>query len=242
MDGIYPEREKMQEISEIREFLIKLSKMGRTNQWFFQTIEPFLGNRILDAGCGNGNITKYFKNKELVITVDNDEQILEDMKKSLSVRGNFKLIKHDLSNPGIVPLIKKDRIDTIVCLNVLEHVQSDTDVLENFYNILENHGRLIILVPAWKFLYSSLDKTVGHVRRYAKEELTCKLNKRFLIQHISYFNLFGIIGWFLQGRVFKRKHLSTGLLNLFERLVVFFIILEKDFASTIWVIFTGNMQ
>lgn len=217
----------MPEASGVREFLIKISKMNRTNQWIFQTIEPFPGNRILDAGCGNGNITKYFKDKELVITVDNNEQILEDMKKSLSVCGNFKLIKRDLSDPGIIPLIKKDKIDTIVCLNALEHIQNDTDVLENFYNILENYGRLIILVPAWKFLYSSLDKTAGHVRRYTKEELICKLNERFFIQHISYFDLFGTIGWFLLGRVFKRKHLSTGLLDLFERLVVFFIFLEK---------------
>lgn len=218
----------MQKTSEVRDFLLKISKMDRTNQWIFQTIKPFLGNRILDAGCGNGNITKYLRDKELVITVDNDDEIIEDMKNHLSAYGNLKLIKHDLANPMIIPLVRSNNIDTVVCLNTLEHIEDDAIVLKNFYNILDNSGRLIILIPAGKFLYSTLDRSAGHFRRYSKKEMIGKLKENnFFIQHISYFDLFGTIGWFLQGRVFRRKYLSSRLLDLFEQLVVFFIFIER---------------
>jgi len=218
----------MQSIEMVRDSLAKISRMHRLNRSLYKSIESFLGERILEAGCGNGNIASFLKNRELVVAVDNDEQMLNMFKERLSENKNFKVIKFDLADPQITSLIKNDRMDTVICINTLEHIKKDSLALRNFYEILEANGRLILLIPALKFLYSSLDEAAGHFRRYNKKEIIYKLNQtNFLIEHISYFNLFGIIGWFLLGKVFKKREFSGNMLNLFDNLTKVFILLEK---------------
>ncbi len=218
----------MQDPFMVRDSLNKLSRMNKLNQWLFKTIEPFIGNRILEAGCGNGNITSFLNDRELVIAVDNDMKMIEDITKRLSKYKNLKFMKFDITNDELVNSIKNNKIDTILCLNTLEHIENDIAVLNNFYHILEDKGKLVLLVPSIKYLYSSLDKIAGHFRRYSKKEIINKLRKsNFFILHINYFNIFGTLGWFFQGKILKRKELSYSLLNLFDNFVNIFIIFEK---------------
>lgn len=220
----------MQSIVMVRDSLAKISRMHRLNKSLYKTIEPFLGKRILEAGCGNGNIASFLKNKELVVAVDNDEQMLSMFKERLSGNENFKIIKFDLANRQITSFLRDEKIDTVVCINTLEHIENDLVVLNNFYEILEENGKLILLIPALKFLYSSLDEAAGHFRRYNKKEITYKLNKtNFSVEYTSHFNLFGIIGWFLQGKVFRKRELSGNMLNLFDSFTKAFILIEKIF-------------
>lgn len=212
----------------VRDSLNKISKMERFNQWFYASIKPFLGNRILDAGCGNGNIAGYLQGKELLVAVDIDSHVVEDIRVRLSEFNNLKLIKSDITNGQFPGLIKENNIDTVLCVNTLEHIENDAGAIRNFYEILEPKGRLIVLVPALKFLFSSLDKAAGHYRRYSKREIIQRIEDRgFSIEHSAYFNLFGVIGWFLFSRILKRKEFSAGSLCLFESLVGFFIFMEK---------------
>ncbi|MDD5005709.1 MAG: class I SAM-dependent methyltransferase [Candidatus Omnitrophica bacterium] len=219
----------MQSALMVRDSLAKISKMNKLNKWLFETIEPFLGNRILDAGCGNGNITKYLKEKELVIAIDNNEQIINDIKKNLAVSVNLKVINFDISDSQMIPLLQKDNIDTILCINTLEHIKNDSCVIKNFYDILNPGGKLIILIPALKFLYSTLDEAAGHCRRYSKKEIVSKVRDGgFSVENVAYFNLFGTLGWFIQGKILKKRELSDSLLSIFENLVDIFIFLENS--------------
>lgn len=219
----------MQSIIMVRDSLAKISRMHKLNSSLYRMIEPFLGKRILEAGCGNGNIASFLKNKELVVAVDNDEQMLNMFKERLSENNNFKIIKFDLADRQITGFLRDDKIDTVVCINTLEHIENDLAVLNNFYEILEENGKLILLIPALKFLYSSLDEAAGHFRRYSKKEIIHKLNlSNFSIEHISHFNLFGIMGWFLQGKVFRKRELSGNMLNLFDSFTNAFIFIEKS--------------
>jgi len=220
--------DKVQSNIMIRDSLHKISKMKRANQWLFDNIKPYLGKRILDAGCGNGNITSYLRDRERVVAVDYNEQIIRDLQQRLSDFHNLDIVRSDLLGDSFVSMAIRENIDTIVCINTLEHIENDTLVVNNFSEIIPAGGRVILLVPAFKYLYSSLDEAAGHFKRYGRRELIdMMIAARFDIQHITYFNLFGALGWFLNGKVLKRRELSENALNLFDSLVKVFIFIEK---------------
>jgi 2-polyprenyl-3-methyl-5-hydroxy-6-metoxy-1,4-benzoquinol methylase len=125
-------------------------------------------------------------------------------------------------------------IDTIVCSNVLEHIEDDNSVLKNFYQLLPGGGRLIVLVPSLKMLYNVFDQELGHFRRYGKEELIRKLTLNgFKICYLNFFNLFGIFGWFVNGTLLRRRFLSARQVRVFNKMVPFFIRVEKVFPTLV---------
>jgi SAM-dependent methyltransferase len=109
--------------------------------------------------------------------------------------------------------------DTVVCLNVLEHVEDDRCALQNLMSALEPEGRLILLVPQGPGLFGSLDELVGHRRRYSRESLeslvaSCGLETLRVFD----FNRVTLPGWWLNGRVLRRRSFSTTQLGILERL------------------------
>ena len=204
-----------------------LSKLDRMNQWVYRKVSPYIGNRILEAGCGNGNITSLLLNKELVVALDNDEAMIEETKRRYRGKSNIIVKKLDLSH---VPLseLKSFGFDTILCINALEHILDDFRVLNNFNAVLRDDGYFVLIVPAFKELFCSLDRAAGHYRRYTKRELTAKiLASGFDDLTLCYANFFGIFGWIVNGIVFRKKRLSTRMLALFDYFVPFFEWFEK---------------
>ncbi len=89
--------------------------------------------------------------------------------------------------------------------------------------LLTSHGRLVLLVPALPVLYGSLDRMLGHFRRYTKSILRERYAAAGLtMRHLEYFNLAGIPGWWVTGRVLRKTMIPTGPLALFDRLVPLF--------------------
>lgn len=202
-----------------------MSKLDRINRLLYKKVEPYLGRRILEAGCGNGNFTSQFLDRELVVAIDNDETMLDEVRKRFSQRHNLKINKYDLTDSRIRELSTYN-IDTIICSNTLEHIKDDNAVLQNFSALLRQ-GNLIIIVPAFKFLYCSLDRGAGHYRRYGLKVLSGRLQKfGFIVTKSMYANFFGIIGWFFNGKLLRRERLSKSLLSLFNFLMPLFELLE----------------
>ena len=166
----------------------RLSSVDRYNKWIYQSIRPYLGNRILDVGCAIGNITRYFLDRELVMGLDVSDEFIERIAVYFSKYPNFKAVKHDISDEKVLQL-KNEKIDTVVCLNVLEHIKDDNLALQNIYEILSDCGRLILLVPAIKLLYGTMDSADNHFRRYSKKEIrTLIANCGFSIQKHYFMN------------------------------------------------------
>ena len=100
--------------------------------------------------------------------------------------------------------------------------------LKNFYTLLPHHGKIILQVPAFPFLYGSIDKAVGHYRRYNRRDLITQVeNMGFRIKICKYFNIFGILGWFFNGKIIQRPYLSLSLLSMFNFLLPLFKSIEK---------------
>ena len=197
------------------------------HQWIFEKIKPYLGGDILEVGCGIGSLTGLLLTEGKVRAADVNERYLRMVDEKY--RGHPNLIGTLLWDIEKSPPRNLDSaVDTIVCSNVLEHIEDDDAVLENFHRLLPVGGRLILLVPALKGLYNAFDKELGHFRRYSKRELIEKLRaNRFGLCCISYFNLFGIVGWFVNGTLLRRRILPERQVGVFNRMVPLFMLLEK---------------
>jgi len=104
----------------------------------------------------------------------------------------------------------------------VEHIPNDKLAIANAKLLLRTRGHLIVLVPAYTALFNDLDEGLDHFRRYNRESITKLLNKDFEILNTQYFNLAGIVGWWLSGSVMKNKKLSSGQLSLYDKLVPLF--------------------
>lgn len=197
------------------------------NQWIFDKVKPWLGKDILEVGCGIGNLTRLLVQAGKVVASDMNAQYLQRVGDTFGSHSNLNGvllwdIQQDLSIE--LPL----SIDTILCSNVLEHVEDDDAVLLRFYRFLPQGGRLILLVPALRILYNTLDRELGHFRRYTKRELIQKLERsHFRICSLKYFNFFGIVGWFVNGTLLRRSLLPAGQVRMFNQLVPLMVQMER---------------
>jgi SAM-dependent methyltransferase len=138
----------------------------------------------------------------------------------------FSALLHDLSS-SLPETLEPASFDTVICLNVLEHIEDHVTALKNMKAMLKPKGRLILLVPAYSRLYGTLDEALHHYRRYNPRELRSLLETLgYKTERIFFLNLFGIIGWWLNGIVLKRTLLPEGQLALYERLVPIFRSIE----------------
>ncbi len=200
---------------------VTLARMGRLesyNKWLADRFRHALGMRVLEIGAGFGNMTRQLDGRDLVVASDLDPVALEYL------RGSFR------DAPGVrvasyrFPLDAREReeiralgIDTIVCLNVLEHIEDDAGTLADFHAMLPAGGRVVLVVPALAKLYGSLDEHLHHFRRYEKAELEEKLRAAgFAIEDCRFMNRPGILGWYVNGRILRRKVLPAGQLAAFR--------------------------
>jgi SAM-dependent methyltransferase len=197
----------------------------------FETIRPFLKGNILEAGSGTGNISEYFLLNGFTITLsDTDEFYIEELKKKFSSSGNLGGVKNiDLQHDHFATAYAdlKGKFDTVVLLNVLEHLADDHAAIRNTEYLLNQNGRLVILTPAYTALYSRLDKELGHYRRYTTGKLAALLQHNgFIPEKKFYFNALGIAGW-LYGKALKLKHIPAGEMKIYNQLTPLAKLIDK---------------
>jgi SAM-dependent methyltransferase len=189
-------------------------------EWIFGKFKTFLGNRVVEIGAGIGTFTGKFLDKELVVAVDNYKPCIEYMKNRFADNNNIIPLEASVDSPSILGLSCYSP-DTIICINVLEHVENDIEALENMFSILTEDGKLILIVPAFQFLYGTIDRLVGHHRRYSKRDIETKLiTAGFYAQSISYMNCIAPFGWYLNNRILKKQEESPSQVIFYDRFVV----------------------
>jgi SAM-dependent methyltransferase len=185
--------------------LSTMDVMRRYNGWLWKQISPFVGQCVLEAGCGTGTITRYLVNRKRVISIDFDGHYVALLKERYADRSNVRVEWADLS-AAEWPDLSQEPIDTIVSMNVLEHLPDDDYVLKRFHSVLAPGGRLVLLVPAHMALFGEIDRALDHYRRYDGAGLSRLLEKAgFELGEVRYLNPTGVVGWFVNGRVLKRK-------------------------------------
>ena len=203
-----------------RETLDDLSTAVHYNKWIFEMLRPHLGNRILEIGCGTGNLTGDFAKHGQVLAVDVHAGYLDQARERLKGIRQISFRKINLEHQ--LPSLKHFGADTIVCVNVLEHLKDDHGVLVHCLKLLKPGGKLLLFVPALQSLFGSMDESYGHFRRYSRSELAQKVSEAgFQVEHCRYLNLLGILGWWLNGKVLGRKIIPKSQMMLYDHVVSF---------------------
>lgn len=207
-----------------------MAKAEEYNKWMYEVYKPYIGEIILEVGCGTGNITKFLEDAPSVIAIDIREDNINELKRAIGCRENLQAMKMDVMSSEFMEL-KEKRPDTILCISMLEHVENDMEVLKRFNNVLLQEGSLLLFLPAMNFLYGSLDIELGHFRRYEKKDLLPKIkDSGFRVLKMFYFNLIGVPGWFLNSRILRKKIMPEGQMGIFNRIVPFLKWIEGMFS------------
>src|SRR5437763_5587871 len=195
------------------------------HRWMFERLRPWMGRRVLEIAAGIGNMSAFLLDQapvDRVVLTDTEPVYLGRLRERFAGRPHVSVA--ELRLPAVSSGLLAERLDTVVCLNVLEHIEDDAASLRAMHDLLRpSGGRLVLLVPALRALYGTLDEALGHFRRYVPDELAAQLRTAgFRVRHLEYFNLAGVPGWWLTGRLLRRRLIPTGALRWYEALVPLF--------------------
>ncbi len=201
--------------------LERLTDAPAFNRWMYSRFDSWLGNSVLEVGSGIGNLSQFFVERERVVLTDIDDAYLELLRDKFGELGGVRFEKMIL--PEVPSTLTGDRFQSILCVNVLEHIEDDRAALSSMRSLLEKDGRLVLLVPAFQWLFGTLDAALSHFRRYTKRSLRTVLAETgFRVVHLEYFNMGSMLGWWFTGRVLKKKVIPVKVLKLYDSLVPVF--------------------
>lgn len=193
--------------------------LGRYNRWMVEQIADAVGNEVLEVGSGIGNLSHFLQDRGRVCLTDVSETYLDLLRQRFGHLPHVSVHPWDLGQDPPEAL-QPGSFDTVICLNVLEHIEDDDAALRRIRALLKPGGKLALLVPAHMALYNGFDKGLLHFRRYQKGGLRRQLAAcGFETHRIWYFNALGALGWFVNGTLLRKTVLPTGQMKLFDLLV-----------------------
>jgi SAM-dependent methyltransferase len=177
--------------------LENLANAPGISRWMLKQFDPHIGQHVLEAGCGAGNVTPSLIERERLTAVDFDKAHVESLRRRFGHLENFNIVEGDLTDPSLYERLEGD-FDSVVCINVLEHLEKPEVAVRGFRDVLRSRGHALILVPAHNWLFSAADEALGHSMRYSRQALESVLDGAgFEIVSIRQFNRLGVLGWMI---------------------------------------------
>jgi glycosyltransferase involved in cell wall biosynthesis/phospholipid N-methyltransferase len=208
------------------EVLDRLSRAPRFTRWMADVVRPYVGDRVLEIGAGTGNMSLHLMPRSIYWATDVNPSYLDYLVTLRATRPYMRVGYTDATDARTFP--GGQHFDTVVCLNVVEHVQDDIGALRNVWNVLEDEGRAIVLVPCGPSLYGTLDEVLGHCRRYTQEQLVAVAQQAgFRVEHVLKFNRPGVVAWWLNGRILRRKTFGLGQIRMLNVLTPIFRVVDS---------------
>jgi glycosyltransferase involved in cell wall biosynthesis len=208
------------------EILERLNQAPRFTRWMADVVRPYVGDRVLEIGAGTGNMSVHLMPRTVYWATDVNPQYLEYLETMRATRPYMRVAYTDGAKESSYP--GGQGFDTVVCLNVVEHVEDDLGTLRNILSVLSEGGRAIILVPYGPGLYGTLDEVLGHCRRYTEDQLVCVARKAgFQVEKVMKFNRPGVVAWWLNGRVLRRRTFGLAQVRVLNLLTPIFRIVDS---------------
>jgi SAM-dependent methyltransferase len=205
-----------------------LRKAVNYQRWVADVVTPYLGERILEIGSGLGSVSRWLPLRKRLVLTECEPMLLEELR--ATVRREFDadprvaVAAADLARE-LPDELATEEFDTVVSFNVLEHIEDDVAAVARVARLLQKSGasrtrRVISFVPAHSWAFGTIDRVYGHVRRYSSRSFAAVAAKACPggRLHTRYFNLYGLPGWILMGRVLRRRSIDARAIDLFEKL------------------------
>ena len=184
-------------------------------------VRPYVGSHVLEVGCGIGTMTTaLLEYADRVVCIEPNLNCATRAREAFAGSDRVAIRVCHLEECNRAEL-QQQRFDTIVCVNVLEHIEDDVRALALFRDIVAGTGgRVLIFVPAVQRLYGPHDAALGHHRRYSKQTLRAAFGAAGLdVVSIRYTNPIGLLGWMYNLYISGKTEHTTGQVRLFDRFV-----------------------
>lgn len=194
------------------------------HRWLLEEFTPYIGKNIVEVGAGTGSFSNLLleTGPEDIALVEPSE-MFDELERNIPVDHTSTKVRlfRSLFVSAIQEITKESAPDTIIYVNVLEHIEDDVRELELINETLAPNGHALIFVPALRSLFSPFDRDLGHFRRYGKAEIEKKVsNAGFKIVKTRYFDFTGVLPWFLKYQVLRSRSLGAGAVSMYDNLVV----------------------
>jgi 2-polyprenyl-3-methyl-5-hydroxy-6-metoxy-1,4-benzoquinol methylase len=193
-------------------------------EWVYERFSEYIGYYVLDAGCGVGSFSALIEERaKHVWAADISAENLRLAEERFSASDTVEVVHIDFEKDN--HFFNSREVDTIVCLDFLEHIEDDKRMLEKFLKVINPGGYLLLKVPACKNLFGSIDIASGHYRRYNAKELARKcLQIGWIVKEVGYMNVAGVVPYWIKSRGLKRKTnfsrtFSPWQMNMIRKLV-----------------------
>ncbi|MFQ4146238.1 class I SAM-dependent methyltransferase [Chlorogloeopsis sp. ULAP02] len=187
--------------------------------YYASIIHPYLSGRVLEVGAGMGMTTKVLcqANYQKWICLEPDPLLLAKIQELID---NNQLPRFCEAKVGTLSELNEVSLDTIIYIDVLEHIENDYNELKNSLQSLNHGGKLVIISPAHQWLYSPFDKNIGHYRRYTKRSLTSIVPKGFKCIKLSYIDSVGMLASIANKILLKSAVPSLKQILFWDRVLV----------------------
>jgi ubiquinone/menaquinone biosynthesis C-methylase UbiE len=207
----------------VEEDLALLSQAHNYRNWLFSFVQPHLGRRVLEIGSGIGNYSSFMLDRERLWVSDYDGHYVKLLQEKFHSQPHVTSHLLDLSrlDESQLQQMQAEGMDTVVLMNVMEHIPNDTEALTILARYLQPGGQVVIEVPGLQFLFGSLDEAYGHYRRYNHAEAR-RLSQETGLQLVNayYYNFMAVPSWFWVARVKRQQRLPVRSVRFFDQVVV----------------------
>ena len=195
------------------------------HRWILSIFEPYLGSRVVEVGAGTGSFSELLLERRLksLALVEPSKamyqqlcQRVRELRPSVAVKAY-----NDVFERVATAIQSAERPDSIIYVNVLEHIADDVRELNVINKTLDAGGRIFIFVPALRWLHGSFDRQINHFRRYTRTELEKKcVASGFRVITSRYFDLFGVLPWWVKYKVLQSNNMEPGAVRFYDQRVV----------------------
>jgi phospholipid N-methyltransferase len=200
----------------------------RFNQWMYETVQPWLGDRVAELGVGRGNLSKFIRRHENVLLTDYRRDYLDELQQRWSEQPGLRVSQLDMTRAEDFEQLRFFAPESVVFLNVLEHIEDDRAVLNRLHDTVPEGCRIVVLVPFGMRLYSEFDRLLGHFRRYEAGELEGKFRDAgFAVEKQMFFNKVGVLAWWVSNTIGGQQALKPWQLKIYNALTPIFRILDR---------------
>jgi 2-polyprenyl-3-methyl-5-hydroxy-6-metoxy-1,4-benzoquinol methylase len=184
-------------------------------RYLYDQVTPCLANRVWEIGVGYGTYTTWLREAgKAVLATDIDIECLRAAREKFVSDPGVETARVDLTDRSTIEECARFRADSILCLNVLEHIEDDVTALRWAREVVQPGGSLALIVPAHQVLFGRMDAEAGHFRRYTRRSLARVLTQAgWEITRLRYLNLLGAAGWWYHNRWRTNVGLADDQLN-----------------------------